>query len=1023
MHKLKLSRDGLFWLAAFAYALAMGLILQKLVLPMMPSMHAGHGLLNDDASFFHSVAWDMAQRIRADGWGAWKLLSSGSATGNVGLLAAVYVFAGPEPAWFLPINAAFHALGATLLLKLGTELMGRKPALFAAFLFLVFPSSLVWYGQNHKDAFLISGFLLVLLAFVRGLRGGDTAFWRNGLMLGVGIFLVAIMRSHMVAVYALAMGCALAFMVFLQLLWPKVDGWGGIRRGLGLLLLALLAAVLAPKNNELISTDLVQISSKARASADEMKALAAEARAKALAAEARAKALAAEASALAAEARASGDEASALAAEARVLAAEAEARALAAEAEARALAAETGVDTGIDLGIWEWQPLEALPTKVDGALKQISSLRVHFIESGRRVGASSVVDGDRKPENALEVLAYLPRAAVVGVFAPFPSFWGERLSLPRVIGSLETLILYLVCPGIFFALFKGRSREVIACLVVAAAVVTVLSYVGPNLGTLHRVRYGQFFIFLLAGAYGWGLILSQLMHRVGPRASAQGGSEAANVGAGAAPSARRAASAGLVVTLVSMLGLLGLLIRDLMLIEKVGLGAQLDDYYLALMIPMFFIGVLAIPIGDALTPALVRAQHSPQFRRLVGGSVTLATGLTIAVCAALLLFAEQILAAFSAQSEIHTLLRLFWIAMPLLACSGAIIVGNSLLNAVGRPVVAAVAQLIVPAAVIAAILLATEDQVVTAAMLGMVLGQLGNLLILWGILLRSGFSLRPVGVQAVMGDPTILSGYRWLVVCALLTGLAVPVNYWFAGTAGVGAVSTWALGSKLVQIATVVGTSLLTAVFVPYLSQLVASGLHARVRGDLFLSLVVGSWGGAVPLLAVFIFVEPIVFAVMSAEQEAAAYQLCSLIKLGALQLPFVICSTLLIKLCAVSSVSRKAVIAAAIGLVSNIAMNLVLMPYWGLLGVACAWTFSSLIAALVIMQTTRRQSQLMAVEVGLVIATWVLLFAMGAALHMMNLALGIAVVLLAVALGYAQLHWFGRKNHEATLVSGTLAG
>lgn len=952
MHKLKLSRDGLFWLAAFAYALAMGLILQKLVLPMMPSMHAGHGLLNDDASFFHSVAWDMAQRIRADGWGAWKLLSSGSVTGNVGLLAAVYVFAGPEPAWFLPINAAFHALGATLLLKLGTELMGRKPALFAAFLFLVFPSSLVWYGQNHKDAFLISGFLLVLLAFVRGLRGGDTAFWRNGLMLGVGIFLVAIMRSHMVAVYALAMGCALAFMVFLQLLWPKIDGWGGIRRGLGLLLLALLAAVLAPKNNELISTDLVQISSKARA-----------------------------------------------------------------------LAAETGVDTGIDLGIWEWQPLEALPTKVDGALKQISSLRVHFIESGRRVGASSVVDGDRKPENALEVLAYLPRAAVVGVFAPFPSFWGERLSLPRVIGSLETLILYLVCPGIFFALFKGRSREVIACLVVAAAVVTVLSYVGPNLGTLHRVRYGQFFIFLLAGAYGWGLILSQLMHRVGPRASAQGDSEAPSAGVGAAPSARRAAGAGLAVTLVSMLGLLGLLIRDLMLIEQVGLGAQLDDYYLALMVPMFFISVLAIPIGDALTPALVRAQHSPQFRRLVGGAVTLATGLTFAVCAALLLFAEQILAAFSAQSEIHTLLRLFWIAMPLLACSGAIIVGNSLLNAVGRPVVAAVAQLIVPVAVIAAILLATEDQVVTAAMLGMVLGQLGNLLILWGILLRSGFSLRPVGVQAVMNDPTVLSGYRWLVVCALLTGLAVPVNYWFAGTAGVGAVSTWALGSKLVQIATVVGTSLLTAVFVPYLSQLVVSGLHTRVRGDLFLSLVIGSWGGAVPLLAVFIFVEPIVFAVMSAEQEAAAYQLCSLIKLGALQLPFVICSTLLIKLCAVSSVSRKAVVAAAVGLVSNIAMNLVLMPYWGLLGVACAWTFSSLIAALVIMQTTRRQSQLMAVEVGLVIATWVLLFAMGAALHMMNLALGIAVVVLAVALGYTQLYWFGRKNHEATPVSESLAG
>ncbi|MNR63699.1 hypothetical protein D3C85_1860940 [compost metagenome] len=70
-------------------------------------------------------------------------------------------------------------------------------------------------------------------------------------------------------------------------------------------------------------------------------------------------------------------------------------------------------------------------------------------------------------------------------------------------------------------------------------------------------------------------------------------------------------------------------------------------------------------------------------------------------------------------------------------------------------------------------------------------------------------------------------------------------------------------------------------------------------------------------------------------------------------------------------------------------------------------------------MQSTRRQSQLTAVEIGLVIATWVLLFAIGAALHTLSVALGIVALLLALALGYCQLHWLGRKGQQTTAFLG----
>lgn len=107
------------WGLAFIYAVILGLTLQKLILPLVPSLHAEHGLLQKDAIYFHTVAVQLAERIRSIGWSEWKLFSATGATGNVGLLAALYALLGPNPAWFIPFAAAAHATGATIIYLLG----------------------------------------------------------------------------------------------------------------------------------------------------------------------------------------------------------------------------------------------------------------------------------------------------------------------------------------------------------------------------------------------------------------------------------------------------------------------------------------------------------------------------------------------------------------------------------------------------------------------------------------------------------------------------------------------------------------------------------------------------------------------------------------------------------------------------------------------------------------------------------------------------------------------------------------
>ena len=139
----------LFWSLSFAYACFMALLLQKAILPLWPEMHAGNGLLMNDAIVFHNMAAEIAQRIHANGWSEWHIYPQG-ASANVGLLSLLYALLGPDPAWFIPFNAAAHATGALLIYRIGVRLVGgdvgKLGGLLAAICFLVFPSALQWYG-------------------------------------------------------------------------------------------------------------------------------------------------------------------------------------------------------------------------------------------------------------------------------------------------------------------------------------------------------------------------------------------------------------------------------------------------------------------------------------------------------------------------------------------------------------------------------------------------------------------------------------------------------------------------------------------------------------------------------------------------------------------------------------------------------------------------------------------------------------------------------------------------------------
>lgn len=135
------------------------------------------------------------------------------------------------------------------------------------------------------------------------------------------------------------------------------------------------------------------------------------------------------------------------------------------------------------------------------ALKQIGQRRAGF--RGYRAQESNI-DGDVRLTTAGDVLRFVPRAAVIGFFAPFPRLWFERGSYGaagRLLSGTETLVMYFLYFGVAVCVWRNRRRLETWLLFLVATMGTVaLGLVVANAGALYRLRYVFWIVFIIMAA-------------------------------------------------------------------------------------------------------------------------------------------------------------------------------------------------------------------------------------------------------------------------------------------------------------------------------------------------------------------------------------------------------------------------------------------------------------------------------------------------------------------------------------------
>lgn len=946
-HSLYSAPFLLAFLIFFSYSTAAAILFQSLVLPMLGTAYHGQGLLQGDSVYFHTIASEVAARIRLEGWSAWSMYPARGATGNVALLAAMYVLFGDAPSLMVPVNAAVHALTGILILWLGRALwpgrVGTIGGILAAILFVIFPSALNWYGQIHKDGFAMAGVALLLTAW----------FWHERQALTV--------RTVCIAIALWLSGCA--FIVFVRPYGLRVLFVGVLA------MLALYLGLFVVRRAKIVSLRqlalrlcltglmLIAIVFSPRSATD-------------------------------------GDIAYSR------WGAGAQSRQGVIKAYSNLLhitpdqVRQRLQHSSAQIGDWAWHKSNWLPSGLDRYAETAARTRVGLIESGLIMQAGSMYDSDRLPASSSEMLAYLPRALQISLFAPFPQYWLEKLSAPRIAAIGEMLVWYLLAPGVLMLLWHRRSPAILAVFAFSLTLLLIYGATISNVGTLYRVRYFFLFLLILLGLIGWlrffemrGWLsrktISEKIEQATVPPSIEKRQKIQQARSGLLNS-------GIIVAAVTAISFFGLFLRDVLMARMFGLGSELDAFVAGTVIPMFLVTVVSVPIGTAIVPIFLaeRERVSPMAARALAQRIALTFTAAACVLALAVAMAGPALLEVIGWSLVPGKAALthevtLWM-LAIFIVSGLVTMANGVLNALGHYAVPAAAQAVVPVVVILALVLAGGEHGVVVAAMAMLAGQLLNLALVYRVLSNAGESLVKVVREPGQGWGGFVSQYLPLMVAALFMQIGPPIGTAMASVLPEGSVAALGLGSKAVLFITGLTGAAITSVVLPYFSGHMAQNRLLDARRELSFLLLAGTIISIPITLGLHVFSGTFVSLLFEGGAFGAAESalVSKVMAYGVLQLPFFVINILLLKFAIASRRSGRVMFASMIGLAVSVVFSLLLMTRMGVPGIALAMTFSAAASAAIMLLLFCRLGDVAWVDLLFIVLNWALFLTAMVCLH-----------------------------------------
>ena len=416
---------------------------------------------------------------------------------------------------------------------------------------------------------------------------------------------------------------------------------------------------------------------------------------------------------------------------------------------------------------------------------------------------------------------------------------------------------------------------------------------------------------------------------------------------------RRIFRAAVSVSAVGILVKLVATCKEITVAGVYGRSDVMDAFLAAALIPGLLISLISESMNQALVPTLVRVREQEghdRAQQLLSSSMLWMCLLLGAVSAAMALAAHgffPLIASHFPAAKLELSIRLFYALLPVVLITGIATNCTAVLNTFDRFALPALAPVAISLAIIAGTLLLSGRFGIWAMVYSTLAGSLIHAAVVARMMTVHGYRFRLRWYGMTEATREVARQYGPVLLSGVVSSAGLLVDQSMAAMLPAGSVSALVYANRFVSVVVTLMAGAVSTAVVPYFSRMIAYRDWAGCRHTL------RTWIRITALVSVPIAVALVAgahFLIRIALQHGAfgprdTAVVTPVLAMYALQIPFYVTGRVLNRFLVAMRRTDLIFYCGALNLVLDIVLNLILMRWFGVAGIALAtslWTVSS---------------------------------------------------------------------------------
>jgi len=384
-----------------------------------------------------------------------------------------------------------------------------------------------------------------------------------------------------------------------------------------------------------------------------------------------------------------------------------------------------------------------------------------------------------------------------------------------------------------------------------------------------------------------------------------------------------------------------------------GRSDAMDAFLAAALIPGLLINLISESMNQALVPTLIRVREREGHDRaqeLLSNSMLWMCVMLAAVSVAMALVARgffPLIASHFPAAKLALSIRLFYGLLPVVLITGIATNCIAVLNTFERFALPALSQMITPAIIIVGALLLSGRMGIWAMVYSTVAGALIHACVVAWMMDSHGYHFRLRWHGMTVATREVAHQYGPVLLSSIVASGGLLVDQSMAAMLPAGSVSALVYANRFVSVVLTLLAGAVSTAVVPYFSRMIAvedwAGCRHTLRTWVRLTALV-----SVPIAACLIVGAHLLIRITYQHGAFGPHDtavVTPVLAMYALQIPFFVCSRVFYRFLVAMRRTDLIFYCGVINLVLDIVLNLILMRWFGIAGIALAtslWSVST---------------------------------------------------------------------------------